>query len=236
MTTWTNNFNGVASGTTVTTGNSGGTSGTAFNFVPVPTGGSLTAQATAAHEGATGLQIVYPAASANGYVNWSGLAGTVGTRVSFSCWHRFSAAPTTSDLVLYTSAAVVRVTSTGTYTVTDSAATPSTTFATSTAQTAGNWTLLQFAVTAGTTASNGRLEARIFKEDGTTLLSYDSGANTNAGTSSITNVYFGRFTAATQAYTASYDMVAASNVLTSGFPGDPQPLPSYAPGQFLPFF
>lgn len=235
MTAWSNSFNGVASGTTVTTSNSGGVSGTAFNFVPVPTGGSLTAQSTAAHEGDTGLQIVYPATSAQGYVNWSGLAGTTGTRVSFSCWHRFSATPTASDHVLYIGSAAIRVTSTGQYAATDGGTTPAT-FATASATTPGSWSFIQFAATVGTTTGNGRVEARIFKEDGTTLLSYDSGTTANVGTSSITNVYFGRFTATTQAYTSSYDMVAASNVLTSGFPGDPAPLPSYAPGQFLPFF
>lgn len=228
MTLWTNNFNGIASGTAVTTGNSGGTSGTAFTAVQAITGGSLTAASAAAFEGATGLQLVWPATSIIGYVNWGSLGGTAGTRLSGAFWHRFSAAPSTSDQIANIGA-TIRLTSTGAYTVSGTATAGATVLATSTAVTAGSWTFIQWASTAGSTTANGRVEARIWKQDGTNLLTYDSGNVANTGTNT-TSAFFGRSNAITSAYTSSYDSLAVSNALTSGFPGDPAPVPSLTGG------
>lgn len=232
MTAWSNNLNGIASGTTVTSSNSGGVSGTAFSagVVTAPSGGSLTAQAAAAFEGATGLQIVYPAATASGAVGWSGLGLSVGTRFSVSVWHQFSTLPSVNERIFGFGSAFLTIAPSGQYQINNSA-----TLATATAVTPGTWVFLQLAVTTAASTSTGRIETVATNADGTRLLSYDSGATTNAGTTAPTVVQFGRPVGVASANTHWYDLLAADNTLTSGFPGSPAPAPAYATGQFFPF-
>jgi hypothetical protein len=229
VTAWSNNFNAIASGTTITTTNSG-TSGTAFGVVTVPSGGSLTADAAAAFEGASGMQFVYPATSATGAVNWLSTGGTAGVRVSTSFWYRFSVAPSNTTAILIPGAVVLGLNSSGQFLVSNTSFTGIT--ATSTAAPAGTWLYIQFAETY-TSTTTGRAECIITTAAGAQLLSYDSG--TTLATGNTTTLTYGRSTNVVTPMTASYDLLNASNVLTSGFPGSPAPAPSYATGQFFPF-
>lgn len=218
MTAWANNLNGVASGTTVTTGNSGGVSGTAFNTATVPSGGSLTAQSAAAFEGATGLQIVWPSTSSFGYVGWNATA-SVGVRLASSFWFQFGSLPSLTSVLYGTSvSATLQVNASGQILVTSSTGS---TLATSTAVAAGTWLYIQHAVTTNASTSGGRIECNIQKSDASSLLSYDSGATVNGGTAAISTISFGRPGFTSTANTFSYDLLAADNTLVSGFPGTP---------------
>lgn len=225
MTSWANNFNGIASGTAPTSGNSGGVSGTAFTIVAAPTSGTMTADSAAAFEGATGLRLVYPeTAAGNGYVAWSISGGTVGVRISGSFWFRFSALPAAlSSIATAAGASTVRLTASGQIGIYD---TSNVQKAASTAVTAGTWVYVQWATTAGTTTANGRLELRVTTTTGTQLVNYDSGATQNTNTATIATIYHGRTISSTAAFTADYDLLNIDNTLTGGtFPGTAAPTP-----------
>jgi hypothetical protein len=232
VTLWTNNLNGITSGATVTTANSGGTSGTAFNPAVVPTGGSLTAATAAAFEGTNGLQIVFPSGSSPaGYVAWA-TSVAVGNRVAGSFWYKYGAAPSALEPIMTLGGhATVRLTTSGQLAFHNSGGTA---IATATAATAGTWVYVQWATTSSATSGAGRYEFRVTKADGTSLLSYDSGATLTL--SSIFGTYYvGRPSGVAIAQTNSYDLIALDTALTSGFPGDPAPAVAYASGQFFPF-
>lgn len=226
MTLWTNNLNAITSGSTVTSGNSGGTSGTAFTVALAPSGGSLTAATVAAFEGTNGLQIVFPSTSAGGYVGWN-VNSAVGTRVSGSFWYKFSAAPSAADSIASLGGnATIRLTTAGQFSIVDGG---SVVRATSTAVTAGTWVFLQWAVSSSATAGAGRLEFRATKSDGTNLVSYDSGTTITASTIFGT-LYHGRPSGAAVAQTSSYDLLTVDNTLGTGFPGAAAPTPAFTGG------
>jgi hypothetical protein len=226
MTLWTNNLNGITSGATVTTGNSGGTSGTAFSVVLAPSGGSITAATAAAYEGTNGLQIVFPSASTSGYAAWT-TSGAVGTRVSGSFWYKFGAAPSALDQIMSLGGlGTIRVTTSGQLAFYDTGPTVK---ATATAVTAGTWVFIQWATTSSATAGAGRYEFRVTRSDGTSLVSYDSG-NTVTLTGSFSTFYMGRPGAGAIALTSSYDLLAVDNTLSSGFPGSAAPTPTLTGG------
>lgn len=232
MTTWANNLNGISSGTTVTTANSGGVSGTAFNAISIPTGGSVTAQTTAAYEGAAGLQIVYPSGSATaGYVDWN-ISQSIGTRFAASTMFRMAAIPTVQDRMVVLGSMSIEIDTSGRFLVKGG----STVLATSAATTANTWVFVQFAATSNASTTAGRVEAKLYAADGTSLLDYDSGASVNAGTSSPVGIFWGRGSSGVNnGATHSFDLLAADNTLASGFPGT-VPVNPYATGQFFPFF
>lgn len=231
MTAFANNLNGIASGTTVTTANSGGVSGTAFNAVTIPTGGSITAQASAAYEGATGLQFVYPTGSTAGYVFWS-VTAAVGVRVAVSTWFKMASVPTSVDKILAFGGTSVSISTSSQISIVTPAAGTSASATVST----NSWVFLQLAVTSNASSTAGRIEARLYSSAGAQLFSYDSGATTNGGTTANPAVVFGRGTGgANTAGTHSFDLLAADNALAVGsFPGT-APAPTYDSGQFLPF-
>lgn len=220
MTSWSNNLNGITSGTTVTTANSGGVSGTAFTTVTVPTGGSLTAQATAAQEGATGLQIVYSTTTTAGYVGWNATAA-VGVRLAVSFWFQFASAPSATVGFYQTTptAAALQLNSSRQILVNSNSGV----VATSTAVTAGTWVFVQLASTVGSTTTSGRIEAKITTAAGATVLNYDSAATINTGTAAISSIAFGHPGFAAVANTFSYDLLTADNALGTGFPGTAAP-------------
>jgi hypothetical protein len=88
-----NNFTGAASGTTITTGNSGGTYCTAFNTVSI--GSSAVAEFSNTHTiYSTGsLEISTPATATSSYVEWSTALGTQTGTVYFRIYLYFTAYP-----------------------------------------------------------------------------------------------------------------------------------------------
>lgn len=225
MTAWANNLNGIASGTNVSTANSGGVSGTAFNQVTTFNGGSVTALAAAAFEGATGLRVVLPAVGSTAYAVWT-TTSAVGARVSSSFWFKYAAAPTAANIFYdNVNGPYLQVTTAGTIQVGVGA---STVLATSTAVPADTWVFIQHAWTPQSTATS-KAECRITGATGTVHLDYTSTATLAAGVAN-TSVEFGRRTNTTVASTFSYDLLAADNTLTSGFPGAGAPAPAFTGG------
>lgn len=218
MTAYTNNFNAYTSGTTVTAANSTTSGSPAFTVAQPPTGGTLTAATAAAFEGTNGLQIVYPAGtSTQGYVAWWNVVTTTPVRASTSFWYKFSALPALDVQMLYCNTPSMYLTTSGQLQPKSGA----TVIGTSTAVTPGTWLFIQFAATTGSSSTNGRIECNVYKADGTRILNVDTGTTTNAGGGIDFN--YGRANNVTAAYTASYDLLNASNALTTGFPGPPPP-------------
>lgn len=226
MTAWSHTFNGYTSGTTITTANSAAGGGTAFNAVSGEASGfTIRAQSTAAFEGANGMQLVFPSGtSVGGYAQW-GPSAPVGTRLSGSFWFRFAAASTAtgqgdSFALLANGLNQLRLSGTAIQ-ATDGTGVVLTT---SSSTTTGTWLFVQHAVTAGATTTSGRVECKITTAAGATLLSYDSGAAVNVGTSTITVTRYGRSSGGTQGNTWSYDLLNLTDTLTSGFPGAVAPV------------
>jgi len=77
VTALSNSFEGVTpSGTTVTTGNSGGASGNAFDGVTIGTGATVASDSAHAAHGSLGCQIATGATSAQAFCGWTTSMGT----------------------------------------------------------------------------------------------------------------------------------------------------------------
>lgn len=216
MTSWANNLNGIPTGNAVTTGNSGGTSGTSFAIVAFSSPNSTaTATAAAAYEGTNGLQLDYTSTDISGAVLWDNVSGGAGVRVTSSFYVRFANLPTVAENIASLSS-FVWVTPSGQL----QARIGTGVYATSLAASAGTWLYVEHASTYST-GSTGRIELNVFRaSDGATLLAYDSG-NTlpGVGGGPLSYAYFGRNNGSASANRISYDLLAMSNVLATGFPG-----------------
>lgn len=95
MTAVTNSFEGITpSGTTITTGNSGGASGTAFDTVTIGAGATLTSSNVQAEQGSLSAAVT-PAASQAVYMEWSTALGTL-TEEWGRCYVYLTALPAAS--------------------------------------------------------------------------------------------------------------------------------------------
>jgi hypothetical protein len=73
MPTLSNSFEGGTNATTITTGNSGGTSGTAFDAVTISGSNTLTYSTTSPARGTLGMAVAIPGSSGNpAYATWAG--------------------------------------------------------------------------------------------------------------------------------------------------------------------
>ena len=91
-TTLCNCFDGIANGTTVTTGNSGAASGAAFDTLTIGTGATLAGSTThTAHNGSS-LKVATSATAASSFVQWGTSLGTVST-CYFRVYGYFTANP-----------------------------------------------------------------------------------------------------------------------------------------------
>lgn len=219
MTSLANNLNGITSGTAVTAGNSGGTSGSAFGSAFANTGATCTADSAAAYEGACGLQLTYSSASTSGYVSWS-ISAAAGVRLSGSFFFKFSTMPSVLEGILTIASTNLKLTTTGQIEATSVSTVDAATPALST----NKWYYIEWAFTVGTTSSNGRSELNVYDAaTGYTLLKYDSGTTLNTGSSTATILQIGRAFNAASSNTLRYDLLAADNTLSTGFPGASKP-------------
>lgn len=221
MTTATNNLNGIASGTAVTTANSGSTSGTAFNSVS----GSVFAQSTSAFEGASGLAVTLTPAARNANVSWNSTSSN-SVRLSTSYYFKFDNAPS-SDSVVTLSAGALIVTLDSTSKLNLINAQGGAVSGSTSALTAGTWYFVQSAVTraSSSVAVDGRLEMRVYRvSDGLMMGEVDSGNTLVTGTQSAFTINYGaQINWATPAFTntvvLSYDLLAYTDGLkTQNFP------------------
>ncbi len=97
MGTVTNSFEGGTNGTTVTTGNSGGASGTAFNTVTLDSN-TIAYDSTVAQKGALSLKISVGAVSGSPIVLWN--SGFTGTTMYWRTYVYITANPASNQNVL----------------------------------------------------------------------------------------------------------------------------------------
>lgn len=99
MTVLVNNFEEGTSGTTISTGNSGGSGSNAFDGVSIGTSCTLTFDNTHAAHGSLALKVALGATAASDYVLWSTSLGSV-TQAWFRQYLYFTATPSTFPYVM----------------------------------------------------------------------------------------------------------------------------------------
>lgn len=95
MTLLSNSFEGGTNGTSITHANSGGTSGTAFDFVTVGTGGTCQYSNTQAAHGSLSCNVATGSTATGTSFGWTTTFGTP-TQAWFRCYLFFTANPATS--------------------------------------------------------------------------------------------------------------------------------------------
>lgn len=203
-----NTAEGQASGTTLTTGNSGGNSGSAFYAVQ----GTVLFSNTQKKFGSNAY-LVNAAAGADSYFYWRNTTGD--TSASLRAYVYFTAFPTGAQLSLLQlrtsvgAIANIGITTSGNLYVTESGFA---TLATSASAISLNtWYRLELSAIVGTTTTNGTVQAGVYVGDSTspTVLSYSNAAR-NTGTVNIIEMRFGKLTQATAAIGNTYfDNIAA---------------------------
>jgi hypothetical protein len=172
-----NSAEGGTSGATVTTANSGGTSGDAWSTVDTPSGTSATFQTAAAYKGSRGYRITSGSANGTGAsLRWS-LEGWTQVRARF--YVRFAALPTVeAGLVWLTNSgnahlvAGLVLTPSGKFRVLN--ASYDQVFATSTSVAVNTWYRVELVVVPGTSKSNGTLRFAYAAADGAAAESFAS--------------------------------------------------------------
>lgn len=221
---------GGTSGTTPSSSNSGGVSGTALTTQTIGSGCTLTFDTAAAYAGALGYRYVQPSGSLS---NWQLLTGLNATgRVVLRFWYRLDSVPTVVEYVcsFRSSAAQVCVLTIGTdgkFVMQNSAGVGITSGANGSAASskatnaisANTWYRVEVSATKGTGTTDGKLEYAYYLGDSTTAeFAWTGTTNVNAGTANITGARIGRTTAANEARTADYDGLFMTE-LASGWVG-----------------
>lgn len=241
-----NSAEGGTSGATVTTGNSGGTSGDAWDEVSIPAGTTLTYQTAAAYKGSRGYRVTTGTTSGHGAdMRWA-LAGWPLVRQRF--YIRFSALPGYESQVAYVSSpsgsllARVMVTSTGKLSVFN--AWFSRLWTSTNSLAVNTWYRIEFIVVPGTTYSNGTIRVAYAAGDGAVAETYVSTAANTGNGGVLGQMYVGKLTGVWNA-NLDFDDVAADDQSSSSFLGvsaasgtpvvvDPTTVPLPAPPPWPP--
>lgn len=185
MTLLTNGFEGIApSGTTITTGNSGGVSGTAFDTVTIGTGCAVTSDTAHAAHGILSGNFSSTGTSASAFVAWTTSMGTT-TQIWFRGYYYFTA-NTGANFTLWrvlngaTLGAGVNLLTSGSLRFVDTNS--ATIFSTTATIPLNQWWRIEGFVVASATV--GQVELKLFKSpDATTPDETDTSAATqNTGT------------------------------------------------------
>lgn len=226
-----NSFEGGTNGSTITTGTSGGASGTAFDLVAVGANATrVWSNAQSAHGGMSALVSTSSAGTANNAQFVWNLANGC-TQVAMRGYFYLPAFPTVAHQIMAVAAtsgsyrATVYVTTAGQFRVDDVAGIKYTGPALAT----GTWYRVEMVVQRGTTTTDGSLQFAYYALDGTSALGTFSTAAANTGDTTVTyaNVQFGR-PGATPALTSSFymDDVAAEEARTTFIGPWTSPLPA----------
>ncbi|MDN4595902.1 PKD domain-containing protein [Leifsonia virtsii] len=214
-----NNFEGGRNGVAISTGNSGGASGTAFDIV---FGTGLTYSSSAATQGSMG------ATTAGGAIGAAGWNLPNVTKLSAHMKFTISAVPTTGDMYLMrfhngsTRVFDVHVQGTGKLRIFDAAGTN--VWTGTTTLTPGTKYRLEAYVVAGSTTSNGTIKVGYYVDNSTTpveTIYNNTAANAGTGTN-FTVVYLGKYNNNVESYT--FDEFAIDSTL-SDFIGIPAATP-----------
>lgn len=210
-----NNAEGGTNGASVTTGNSGGTSGTAWDLVSAGTGGAITYDTGSARHGSLGYKCA-PASGQLCVMRWTGFNATTGV-VRFYYADAGNPPATEGICAAYTSTGtrLIQISAgvAGTYVVQDSANTIL--YNTTATRQAGD--RLELSWTVGTTTSNGSWSFAFYRADSTTAVETASGATANFGTTNWDRVQFGKMGTDTDTVVKSFDDLAAASGTTTFF-------------------
>lgn len=204
-----NSFSGGTSGSTITTGNSGGASGDAFNFV------FDSANATYSTTNATGSRAPMVAKlTGNPSLSWN---LTLSARTAYVRAYVYLTGYPSADLNVIeldqsiNIAAYVRITTTGTVCI-STAGTVVTGTTTPSAIPLNQWVRLEAQIT-GATSTTGTCELRVYHNaDSTTATFTGTGGGVNFRTSAFDSIYF----KGNSSYTYYLDNVAVSDVTWIG--------------------
>jgi len=193
MTVYQNTFEGGTDSTAVTTANSGGASGDAFNAATA----GISYSTTRAHEGTHSGMFTTDAATT--YLAWYPGANT---NFAARAYYYFTEANSGGEFHLTglyeaggNSALIFRLTSGNVLRVYKNIAPTSNSWAPTTTMPVGSWIRTELLVEQGTTSSNGRVRAAIFSGNSTTPLAesgWVTGLNLGAGTNTLAHVRFGK--------------------------------------------
>lgn len=219
MTSISNSAEGGTHGTTVTTGNSGGASGTACSLVTVGTGNTITFSTAGASHGSMGYAASF-GTSTNGFLVWPFVTSG---RLVMRFYFKLDTLPSALDHLSYFRGSGnmggLGITSTNKLRLIDASANLISGSTATNALSAGVWYRAEVAVTKGTTTSNGRLEYAYYLGDSTTAeFSYDSGTTVNTDIADTATARLGRQSSTTVANLRYYDSFAA-DALASGWIG-----------------
>lgn len=223
--TKTNNAEGGTSGTNVTTSNSGGASGSAWNVIGYSPG-SVTYDTASAVHGSLGCKFS-PASGSICILRWTGFNDTTGVvrfyitpgTVSSGLESIFAAFTSTGGRVI-----TIAVNASGQYVIQD-ATNASLTHTTNTAQASDR---LELSWAVGTTTGNGSWNFALYRGDSATATETLSGATNNLGTTNWDRAQFGKSTTSTwTAVTTMDDFAAASGTTTFFGPVSTAPTASF---------
>lgn len=226
----TNTFEGGTLGATLSVANTGGASGTAMQGITVGTSGNtITFDNAHPSNGTLGMKLVTGTVD-SAYAQW---ALTASTRTVFRFYLYLAALPNAQTFLAQIrsstgSMAALMLDSSNRFEMQNAPGSVVASTA-STAASAGVEYRVEFAVTPGTTTSNGRIEYAIYPGDSTTpTWTYDSGAVSNTGTAAIAFIRLGRTTTGTVASTQWYDELSVQT-LDTGWIGAPPVVATPAP-------
>lgn len=194
----TNNFDGGTTAATVTTGNSGGTSGTAWDLVSILTGSTGVYTATS-YRGTRGLDWGTDAStSATVTLRWGDTLGL--SAAAIRLWIYLPAiAPTVastiatfSNVVSGTSTRICGLTITTANKLAVQDATSTTLWNSPTVLPTQTWLRLEMWAIPGVTAANGQIAGGWGRADSALSESYTSPATVNAGTGTVDRVAIGK--------------------------------------------
>ena len=220
MTNTANTFEGGTDNATITTGNSGGGSGTAFDFVSIVANGSATYENTNPYRGGLSGKFSSGVTAGTCYAEWTtavgaASSGSVYVRVRF----RIPALPDTTGIRVITISdsasafrAELRVVNTGAVSIRGSAGTTLASFAATYG--ADEWWDVALAITVFS-ATIGVIEGKRYAPDGTVAETITSAANQNTLGAGGTNKIAAGMIRSAANYTAYIDDFNAS---TSAYP------------------
>lgn len=201
MTVYRNSFEGGTNGVAISTANSGGASGDAFNAA---TAGISYSNAYALHGGT--LSGAFTTDAATTFLSWyPGASPNIAARA----YYRFTTANSGGEFHLIgvyeangNGALLFRVSASNILRLYKNIAPTSNTWAPTTTMPTGDWVRVELLVEQGTTTSNGRARAAIFAGESTTPIAesgWVTGLNLGAGTNTPAHVRFGKMGAGSNA-------------------------------------
>ena len=228
MATFANTFEGGTNGSTITVGNSGGTSGDAFTGTSVPANSTVTYATASAFHGTLGMRVETTATNVSAYVQQD---VTAANRNVLRFYFKIDTVPTAVCTIAHVrnpaaAAAQIAIDATGHLYVGSTSGTLITGTTSSSALVATTWYRLELGVTPGTTTTSGVVDFAYYAGDSTTAIFNVTVSGANLGSAQTTRYRLGRPSPNTPIAVAHFDDVKVSD-LASGYLGPEVIYPNY---------